>query len=592
MTGRRLATRILSAAMLVLVARGAGAQPAKPPPATPAAQPAKPAPLPPTAEPPAPAPPGQSPVPLAGGGRIGGIVKSASDDTPIGRARVSATSDVLPEPRVTLSEPDGKYALTDLPPGSYTVSATRTGYAPQTYALGRSITPTPIVVGGAQRLPAIDFALVPGGLIVGRILDEDGSPFAGAMVDALVTRSNNGTDTFQSVASSQTDDRGEFRLFGLAPGLYYVSAADPAFRAVSTPKGVLHYSPTYFPGVAFADQAKAVTLSGSGEPPMVEFALKLVPPSRVSGRLSAENGRQLFSAALIMSPVEGVGVPMVPPDDPKLLPDGTFSFGEVVPGHYQIRARGETDPGGIALFGTFTLQILGNDVQDITIFLHQGAVLDGRVSVSNTRGTKAPHASSIRVRAPFVDGNAFGDSLTGTVQADGTFALRGMMKGAHQVVVEGLPPPWIVESVFFRGTDITDVQFDVVQREQFRDVRLTISDTGREVTGVVQNARQLPVANTAVLVFPRVPLFWVRTNRRMRIAYTDRAGRFTVPGLPAGEYYAVASLAVDESDLGRGDRLLAWERVATQFELAADRTRTTITLPLVAPPAAPLPARR
>lgn len=592
MTGRRLATRILSAAMLALVARGASAQPAKPPPATPAAQPAKPAPLPPTAEPPAPAPPGQSPVPLAGGGRIGGIVKSASDDTPIGRTRVSATSDVLPEPRVTLSEPDGKYALTDLPPGTYTVSATRTGYAPQTYALGRSITPTPIVVGGAQRLPAIDFALVPGGVIVGRILDEDGSPFAGAMVDALVTRSNNGTDTFQSVATSQTDDRGEFRLFGLAPGQYYVSATDPAFRAVSTPKGVLHYSPTYFPGVPFADQAKAVTLSGSGEPPTVEFALKLVPPSRVSGRLSAENGRQLFSAALIMSPVEGVGVPMVPPDDPKLLPDGTFSFGEVVPGHYQIRARGETDPGGIALFGTFTLQILGNDVQDITIFLHQGAVLDGRVTVSNTRGTKAPHSSSIRVRAPFVDGNAFGDSLTGTVQADGTFALRGMMKGAHQVVVDGLPPPWIVESVFFRGTDITDVQFDVVQREQFRDVRLTISDTGRAVTGVVRNARQLPVANTAVLVFPRVPLFWVRTNRRMRIAYTDRAGRFTVEGLPAGNYYAVASLAVDESDLGRGDRLLAWERVATQFELAADRTGATMTLPLVAPPAASVPARR
>ena len=60
-----------------------------------------------------------------------------------------------------------------------------------------------------------------------------------------------------SVSSSQTDDRGEFRLFGLAPGHYYVSAADPAFRAVSTPKGVLYYSPTYFPGVPFADQARS-----------------------------------------------------------------------------------------------------------------------------------------------------------------------------------------------------------------------------------------------------------------------------------------------------------------------------------------------
>lgn len=570
MTWRRLATRALGTAIVALLSSGASAQPAKPPP--------------PPQSSPQPVPPGQSPVPLAGNTRISGVIKSATDDSPIGRARVSAAADVLPEPRVTLSEPDGKYELTQLPPGSYTVSVTRTGYAPQTYAQGRSITPTPIVVGSGQGMAGVDFGLVPGGHIVGRILDEDGSPFAGALVDALVTRSVNGTDTFLAVSSSQTDDRGEFRLFGLAPGQYYVGAADPAFRAVSTPKGVLHYSPTYFPGVPFADQARAVVVTGTGEPPTVEFRLKLVPPARVTGHLTADDGRPLFSAAIIMSPREGVGVPMVPPDDPKLLPDGEFSFGEVVPGHYQIRARGQTDPAGIALFGIFTLQILGADVHDIQMTLRQGAVLDGRLIIAATRGTKAPPLASIRVRAPFVDGNNFGDSLTGTVQPDGTFALRGMMKGAHQLVIEGLPPPWVMESVYFHGTDITDLQFDVIEREQFRDVRVTITDAGREVTGVVQNARHLPVANTGVLVFPRVPLFWVRTNRRMRIAYTDRAGKFTIHGLPAGDYYAVASLAVDESDLGRGDRLRAWQRLATQFAVSPDEFRAAVTLPLVAPP--------
>ena len=270
------------------------------------------------------------------------------------RARVSATAEVLPEPRVTLSGPDGKYALTDLPAGSYTISVTRTGFAPQTYAKGRAITPTPIEVAAGQQVANVDFALQPGGFIAGRILDEDGAPFAGAVVDALITRSDNGTDTLFSVSTSQTDDRGEFRLFGLAPGNYYVSAADPAFRAVSTPKGVLHYSPTYFPGVSFADQARQIVLTGSGDPPKVEFRLKLVPPARVSGQLSSSDGRQLFSAAIIMSPVEGEGAPMVPPADTRLLPDGHFSFGEVVPGHYQIRARGQTDAAGAALFAVFS----------------------------------------------------------------------------------------------------------------------------------------------------------------------------------------------------------------------------------------------
>jgi Carboxypeptidase regulatory-like domain len=565
MPWKRTRLGILGAA-LVLVAAGASAQP---PPATP------------------PATPGQSPIPLGGAGSISGIVKNANDDAPIGRARVSVAADALPEPRVTLSEANGRYSLIDLPAGSYTITVTHTGFAPQIYASGRSINATPIVVGKGQAIPGIDFALVPGGSIAGRIFDEDGSPFAGAIVDALVTRSDNGTDTFLSVSSCQTDDRGEFRLFGLAPGQYYVSAADPAFLVVSTPRGVLHYSPTYFPGVSFAAQAKAVVITAAGDVPRIEFGLKLVPPARVTGRLTPDDGRALFSAAIIMSPVEGLGVPMVPPRDPKLLPDGTFSFGEVVPGHYEIRARGQTEAtaNAIAVFGTFTLQVTGADALDIQMALTQGALLDGRLVVRSSRGTKPPPFQAIRVRAPFVDGNSFGDALTGTVQPDGTFALRGMMRGAHQLVVDGLPPPWVLDTVTYRGSEITDIQFDVVHRQQFRDVRVAITDVSYELSGVVQNARNLPVANTGVLVFPRVPLFWARTNRRMRIAYTDRGGRFSMAGLPAGEYFAVASLAVDESDLGRRDRLLGWQRVATSFVLSAEDSGTTLKLPLVAPPA-------
>ena len=158
------------------------------------------------------------------------------------------------------------------------------------------------------------------------------------------------------------------------------------------------------------------------------------------------------------------------------------------------------------------------------------------------------------------------------------------MKGSHQLVLDGLQPPWVLKSVTFRGSNITDQQFDVTEREQFRDVRVTITDAGSEVSGLVQNAREFPVANTGVLIFPRAPLFWMRTNRRMRVAYTDRHGRFAIAGLPAGEYLAVASHALDESDLGRRDRLTAWEGLATRFVLNSDDARASITLPLVAPP--------
>jgi len=299
----------------------------------------------------------------------------------------------------------------------------------------------------------------------------------------------------------------------------------------------------------------------------------------------------MFSAAIIMSPLEGQGVPMVLPEDPQLLPDGMFSFGQVVPGNYQIRARSQTDAVGAALFAVYSLQVLGKDVENIQMSLRPGATLTGWLTVETKGGTKPPVLPLVRVRAPFVDGNGFGDALTGNVQPDGTFALRGLMTGDHQLVIEGLFLPWVLKSVSYRGTDITDRLLSLREGAEVRDVRVTITDVMGQVTGVVHNARNLPVANTGVLIFPSTPLFWTRTNRRMRVAYTDREGRFTVPGLPTGEYLAVASPGVDERDLGRPDRLTAWQTLATPFQIVSDETRASLTLTIVSQPASPANAR-
>jgi hypothetical protein len=535
--------------------------------------------------------PGAQGQPAAQPGQIRGRVTNASTEAPLARARVTATADALPEPRVTITGADGRYTLADLPPGAYTVSVTRTGFAPQTWGQGRTLAGTPVAVATGQPASTVDFALVPGGSIAGRILDEDGTPFAGALVEALVTRFEGGTDALFSVASAQTDDRGEFRLFGLAPGRYYVSAADPAFRSVSTPAGVVSYSPTYYPGVT-ADQARAVVVTGPGDAPKIEFRLKLVPPSRVSGQLVAFDSRPLLNGAIVLSAIDAEGVPMPAPQNPSLLPDGRFSFAGVAPGRYRIRARGQTDPAGASLFGVHTVEANGEHIDGITVTLRPGATLEGSLKVESTRGATRPVLTSLRVRAPFVDGTSFGDSLTGTVQPDGSFTLRGIMKGTHQIVVDGLQPPWVVKSILYQGTNIIDLPIETTEKQSFRDVRITIADVSAGISGVVKSPGDVPVANAGVLVFARVPLFWMRTNRRMRIAYTDQDGRFTIGGLPAGDYLAVASASVDESDLGRRERLAAWEPLATAVRLESDQARADVRLQLVAPPARPPAAIR
>ncbi len=521
----------------------------------------------------APAPPAQT---VAGTARISGIVKNSADDAPIARARVMALSPGLSEPRVVITGADGRYTIGDLPPGSYSITATHTGFAAYTYGQGRTVTGTPVGVTTGQQLTNVDLPLVAGGVIVGRILDEDGAPFAGATVDALINRYQGGNDMLFSVASAQTDDRGEFRLFGLAPGTYYVSAGDPAFASVSTPKGVQHYSPTYHPGTTQANQARAVTV-GAGDPPRVEFKLQLVPPARISGQLVPYDGKALLNGAIIMAPLEGEGVPMVAPEDPALFPDGRFTFNGVAPGRYLIRARGQTNTDAAALFAVFSIEVFGKDVEGIQMTLRPGAILDGLVMVESTGGAH-PDLVSLRVRAPFTDGNAFGDSLTGTVQANGAFTVRGVMKGDHQLVVDGLQPPWVVKSVRYRGEDISDVQLSVEEREQLRDVRIILSDRATEVSGLVENPRKLPVANTGVLVCSKTALYWMRTSRRVRVTFTDQNGRWRVDGLPPGDYFAVASPLIDEADLGRRDRLEALQSIGTPFRLDSETARQTLTL--------------
>ena len=236
----------------------------------------------------------QARPPAQGGAQISGTVKNAADDRRW-RAPASWRARESGQP-IPTSPSAARTAGTSspiCPPGSYTISVTphrlRAADLRLRAAAGAARRST---VAAGQSVSGIDFALVPGRAITGRILDEDGTPFAGAVVRALVSRFGERQRHASSRPPRETDDRGEFRLFGLAPGQYYVSRRRiPRSNASARAHGTRRYSPTYYPGVPFADQAKPIALAASGQEPRVEFKLQLVPPARVS-RDPRGRGRQ------------------------------------------------------------------------------------------------------------------------------------------------------------------------------------------------------------------------------------------------------------------------------------------------------------
>ena len=184
-----------------------------------------------------PRPPAAS-APTTGDARLFGRVIDAETARPLRGAFVVAVpqrradgsivtdtraADALPI--ATRSDAEGRFALTDLAPGEYAVVARRDGYVQQQFGQVSPNTPgrNLVVAMGAVAGP-LEFALVRSAVISGRVVDAEGIPADRVTVRASRRRGSRGGAPLRPTASATTDDLGEFRIFGLAPGTYVVSA--------------------------------------------------------------------------------------------------------------------------------------------------------------------------------------------------------------------------------------------------------------------------------------------------------------------------------------------------------------------------------
>jgi hypothetical protein len=465
---------------------------------------------------------------------------------------------------------DGRFRFADVAEGRYELVVAHTGLAPVPQGNSRGVA---VHVGRGQAVEGLALRLQPEGVIPGRLYGESGSPLAGADVEALSLRAAGGPQSLVPVATTRTDERGEFRIGGLAAGQYFVVARDSAFRKAGDTAGALRYPATFYPSGISAAAAKPVTVTAGTEAPRIEFRVTLIQPARVSGVLRTAGRKPLQSGVVVLVPRDGSILDTLPSDDIEMTPDGRFVFRNVPPGSYQLRARASVDPKQVALFGTLALDVQpGRDVDNVTVSLLPGAAIHGRVEW--TGGKPPGRAGSLRVRAPLADETTFGDSLTGNVNLDGSFRLRGVMAGRHYLTVEGLPTGAGVVSVVVGGRDVLLQPIEVRESEQLNDVRIVLSTTVTELAGQVRDAKGRPAADALVLATPQGAATWSAVDARFQSGRADADGRYRISGLPPGAYRIAALAGSDELAAWRPDWFRRVEPHAQSITLGAADKRT------------------
>jgi protocatechuate 3,4-dioxygenase beta subunit len=513
-------------------------------------------------------------------------VLAAVTNAPLRRMQMALQWSESPQfRRVVMTDPEGRYEFADLPAGKFSLTASKPGYVALQYGQRRPYeSGTSIALREAETISSIDFALPRGGVIAGRITDELGEVMPQVQVQAQrFTYGVDGQRRLSSAGSATTDDRGEFRIYGLMPGEYVVQGGFRNLNVVSI-AGITNpadpsegYPPTFYPGTPNAADAQPVSI-GIGEEVNIQFGLIAGRLSRISGTVRDSEGRPGVAQVIALPQNGQISSSSISQTWGE--PDGSFTLASVPAGEYSLQvvitSRGAT---AIAEAASIPIVVTGNDITGLRITTSKGAVISGRVIWEGT-SPKTPQfpTNPLRVGVTVADPSGLSLGLgsdpnaTGELDDSGRFRLGGV---SGRVFLSGPNANgWTLKSVTVEGRDVTDAPLDPTGREAIDDVRITMTDKLTNVSGHVTDDRGSPLMQYVVVVQPADEVDPSIATKYVRTSRPDTNGRFEFRALRPGRYVATAIESLEQGRQGSPDFRRQLRRGAREFTLREGETLT------------------
>jgi len=481
---------------------------------------------------------------------VAGRVATAAEGSPLKSARVALVAEHWKsENRVyaATTDDDGRFLLKDVAPGRYHFFATRAGFVDQEYQSQGTDGGAPLSLKPGQKIDDVLFRMTAAGVITGRVVNEENEAMSHIQIVALRRPAEEEEDEpwFASrkqtpipVASGHTDDRGQYRIFGLKPGEYYVRATD-SFEpdswgiAVSQDYWIRQnlgseYAPVYYPGVLQVGQAQVVSVR-PGDEVQADFSLQRLKTVEVAGRVIGPEGPvKNVSVHLEQSGVDGTDRQDTTDDK------GNFRIKGVPPGSYVIMAYQRAEGEHVyEAQGREKVEVGGENIESLTIFLGRGATVRGRITVA---GAGSVTLDRVGVGLLPTEGDEqFGER--GRVKKDGSFEITSVKDGSYAISLWGLDHEWYIKSARLGPDDVLEKGLQVEKGVSGGRLEITISSASAQLEGSVTDGdRAMIGARVRITPDPETPY----NRSRAYSATTDQTGRFSVAALAPGKYRAIA----------------------------------------------------
>lgn len=518
----------------------------------------------------------------------------------------------------TITDGEGGFYFPSLTPGQYRVTATGGGFVRTEYGQRRTNgAGLPITLTANQRMPNATIAMTPTGSISGRITDVNGQPIVLADVFALKAAYQEGQRTFVQTLSSKTDDRGEYRIFWMTPGLYYVDVIVPdgtgTFNLITNADGldtqasmnanrsilrdVLSrpigtgappneaHVPVYYPTVTDPLQARAIDVRPGAENRGIDITAVRVITRNIRGVVFNGVTRQFPGAS---SNVQARLLPTNPAQQPLGAEvneeTGKFEINRVVPGTYilytRMRATPGTTPTNEILWGSLPLEIRERDIDDISLAAVAGVPLSGRVILEDQSGNPPPSVAGMAIGLrpePLISQNQ--PSQATQIAADGSFSFGPLPPAKYRVYVipmlapnnaallGGMPAmpqalmnlkPY-VKSVRVGNNDVLDTGVNFAPGAEALTMEVILGTNSGAVEGRVLNDRNQPVDAAVVGLLPAAASARGFRTDMYKTTSTDASGKFEIRGLPPGDYKLFSWEDVDKASIIDQDFMRLYE---------------------------------